>query len=216
MQGHIEVGPRIPGRGQPHDLLLRAGRPGVRGRVRHRRRGHVPGPRPAPAHDRGLALHGARHAQLHVHHDVARARAERARRRAGGARGAAALSEARAGPPALRRPGAGGADRRRSAPLPDAREGRPDARRPLRRARARDRRTAAVGARRTGDLRAADRPLRRAPADAARRSSTTIPKSCAPRRGCRARRSATCARWPSTSSPASSSSSAWTSSPTRT
>ena len=56
--------------------------------------------------------------------------------------------------------------------------------------------------------------LRRAPADARRRSSPTTPKSCAPRPACRARRSATCARWPSTCSPASSSSSAWTSSPT--
>ena len=56
MQGHIQVGPRIPGRGQPHDVLVRAGRPGVRGRVRHRRRRHVPRPRAAPAHDRGVAL----------------------------------------------------------------------------------------------------------------------------------------------------------------
>ena len=42
-------------------------------------------------------------------------------------------------------------------PLPDARDGRPEPRRPLRRARARDRRPAALRARRARDLRAPDR-----------------------------------------------------------
>ena len=41
----------------------------------------VPGPRPAPAHDRGLGVHEARHADVHVRVDVGRAGAQRARRR---------------------------------------------------------------------------------------------------------------------------------------
>ena len=49
------------------------------------------------------------------------------------------------------------------------------------------------------DLRAAARALRRAPADAARRSSTTTPRSCARPSASRARRRASCARSPSTS-----------------
>ena len=83
-----------------------------------------------------------------------------------------ALSEAR-GPPArglahLRRadPVLAGSSTR-SARCGDARDGPPRPRRPLRRPRARDRRPAALGAGRPGDLRAADRPLRRPPADAA-------------------------------------------------
>ena len=41
----------------------------------------LPRPRAAPAHDRVLRLHQARHADVHVRVDVRRARAERARRR---------------------------------------------------------------------------------------------------------------------------------------
>ena len=70
----------------------------------------------------------------------------------------------------------------------------------LRRARALDRRPAALGARGARDLRAPDRALRRPPAHAARRSSPTTPKSCAPPPGSRGPRSASCARWPSTCS----------------
>ena len=73
--------PRVPRDRPQHLLLVRARRPGVRGRVRDRRPGLVPGPRPAPADDRVLRVHEARHADVHVRVDVGRAGAERARRR---------------------------------------------------------------------------------------------------------------------------------------
>ena len=97
-----------------------------------------------------------------------------------------------------RRPGARAAARRRVGE-PDARRARPR-RRPLRRARARDRRPAAVGQRRARDLRAAARALRRRRADAAADPRRRPRASCAPPRACRGRRSRSCARWPSTSS----------------
>ena len=74
-------GPRVPEHRPQHELLLRARRPGVRGRLRGRRAGGVPRSRAAAAHDRVLVLHQARHADLHLRRDVRRARAERARRR---------------------------------------------------------------------------------------------------------------------------------------
>ena len=46
----------------------------------------LPGPRAAPADDRVVVVHAARHADLHVHLRVGRAGAERARRRVGGPR----------------------------------------------------------------------------------------------------------------------------------
>ena len=64
-------------------------------------------------------------------------------------------------------------------------------------------------------LGAAARALRRAHADPARRSWPTIPRSCAPRPGCRAPRSRSCATSPSTSSPARWCSRSSTSCPTR-
>ena len=42
--------------------------------------GPVPRPRAAPAHDRVVRVHPARHAQLHLHPDVAEARGGRTRR----------------------------------------------------------------------------------------------------------------------------------------
>src|SRR4051795_9092459 len=77
--------PLLPRRRQPHHLLLRPRRPGVRRRLRHRRRGRVPRPGPAPAHDRGLQLHAARHAFVHLHRRIGGARPQRARRRSVGA-----------------------------------------------------------------------------------------------------------------------------------
>ncbi len=92
--------------------------------------------------------------------------------------------------------------------------GAPGSQRPLRRARARNNGPAALGEGRRVDLRPPDHPLRRAPADAARRSSRTTRKSSARPRASRARRSPTCAPSPSTPSPANWSSTAWVSSPT--
>ena len=109
----------VPDGRQPHDLLLRARRPGVRRRLRHRRRRRVPGPRAAPAHDRVLGLDRARHAELHLPAHVGRARARRARRRAGAGRAGARRPRLRGMP----RPGAGtrtpvGWDPRRGARPP--------------------------------------------------------------------------------------------------
>ncbi|CAA9470675.1 MAG: Coproheme decarboxylase HemQ (no EC), partial [uncultured Solirubrobacteraceae bacterium] len=70
----------VPRGGQPHDLLVRPGRPGVRRGLRHGRRRGVPGPRPAPAHHRRVGLHAARHAELHVHPHLRGARGQRPRR----------------------------------------------------------------------------------------------------------------------------------------
>ena len=67
------------------------------------------------------------------------------------------------------------------------------------RARARDRRPAALGARGARDLRAPARALRRPAADARSRSWPTSPTSCASPSASRAPRRPTCARWPSTS-----------------
>ena len=63
--------------------------------------GRLPRPRPAPAHDRGVGLHAARHAELHLHRHLGRARAER---RSTASRSRAALRAPRAmTPPRLRR-----------------------------------------------------------------------------------------------------------------
>src|SRR3954471_11922054 len=73
--------PRVPADRSQHLILLRAGRSGVRRRVRGRRPGGVPRPGAEAAHDRELALHQARHADLHLRLVLGRARAQRARRR---------------------------------------------------------------------------------------------------------------------------------------
>ena len=203
------------------------------------------------AQHRGLPLHGPRHAELHVHRDVAPAalnaldgepvalaaalldavgrawpgRDRRARRRRGagpGGQGAGTRGgEGRGGGAPRgarahlrrRRPGAGGADRRGRA-LPTHRRG----------ARTAMTTTAPWCARSPASSSRCSPPGRSMagspPASATARprpgrSSTTTPKSCAPQPGSRGRRRPTCVRWQSTCSPGSSSSSAWTSSPTR-
>ena len=74
--------PRVPDDRPQHELLVRARRPGVRRRLRDGRAGHLPRPRPATAHDRGVGLHEARHADLHVRGLLGGARAQRPRRHA--------------------------------------------------------------------------------------------------------------------------------------
>ena len=100
-------------------------------------------------------------------------------------------------------------------PLPDGAGRARPARGPLRRARAHDRGPAALGARGARDLAQADRALRRPHADAAGDPGRRSRRRCAPPRASRAPRSSTCARSPSTWSPASSSSTASPSCPTR-
>ena len=78
MQEHIKVGKRVPGHRPQHVVLVRARRPGVRRRLRGRRPGALPRPRAAAAHDGGLRVHEARHADVHVRVDLGRARALRA------------------------------------------------------------------------------------------------------------------------------------------
>ena len=81
MQEHIKVGREYPVRRPQHELLVRARRPGVRGRVRDRQPGRLPRSRAAAAHDRVELLHAARHADVHLHLVLGRAGARRARRR---------------------------------------------------------------------------------------------------------------------------------------
>ena len=78
MQEHIKVGREFPSVDLNTSLLVRARRPGVRRRVRDRRAARLPRPRAEAAHDGVLALHEARHADLHVHLRVGRAGAGRA------------------------------------------------------------------------------------------------------------------------------------------
>ena len=73
MQDHIRVGKEYPMVDNHTIVLLRPRRPGVRRRVRHRRRRRVHGSRPPAAPDRGLGLHRARHAELHLHPHLGRA-----------------------------------------------------------------------------------------------------------------------------------------------
>ena len=124
-----------------------------------------------------------------------------------------ARSERRA--PAPGRSGPRGADRRLRRPAARGAGLARPARGPLRRARAHDRGPAAVGARGARDLAPADSRASTAARRRRRRSSPTTPTSCASRRASRAPRSPTCARSPSTCSPASSSSTASRSCPTR-
>ena len=80
LQGHAGAHPhrpRVPADRPQHELLVRARRPGVRRRVRDRRARRLPRPRAAPAHDRGLRLHQARHPDLHLRLDLGRARPRR-------------------------------------------------------------------------------------------------------------------------------------------
>src|SRR4051812_37311485 len=88
--------PRVPADRPQHELLVRARRPGVRGRVRDRRPRLVPRPRAASAHDRVLVLHQARHADVHLRRVLGRAGVERARRRAAERRGGRVSTELRA------------------------------------------------------------------------------------------------------------------------
>ena len=151
------------------------------------------------------ALHGARHAELHLPGDVAPARAERARRRAGVIRGGPRCLTA-ASPNCAAAIRSWRADRGGRQAAERAR-GTPGHGRPLRRAGAHDRRPAAERERGARDLRAADGALRRPGADAAgdpRRQA----RRAARRRGALAREGrATCARSPSTRSRANWSSS---------
>ena len=71
MQEHIKLGREYPDDRPQHVVLVRPRRPGVRRRLRDRRPRLVPRPRAAPAHDRVVALHAARHA------DASRASARR-------------------------------------------------------------------------------------------------------------------------------------------
>ena len=191
--------PRVPDGRQPHDVLVRPRRPGVRRRVRHRRRRRVPRPRAAAAHDRGVGLHPARHADASPASPTSVERgAQRARRRAPVPSRASSGRAPGGGTQATRRrrsrtcaqptrccARAGRRRRRRSEPGRPAR-----ARRPLRRAGARDRRPAAVDdaprARSTGGCSTSSAAARRR----RRRCSTTTPRRCARRSGCRAPRSA--------------------------
>ena len=158
------------------------------------------------------ALHRARHAELHLHRDVARARARRARRRAASpptprcglavGRSVAEPADPRgARPPARGRPG--------DAPAL-VEDGRPDFERDAPRDQADDHYAALVRSI-VGQQLSIDRRARRSgaallerfdgrAADARSRSSTTTPRSCAPPSASRAPRSASCARWPSTCS----------------
>ena len=73
--------PRVPVGRPQHELLVRARRPGVRGRLRDRQPGRLPRSRAAAAHHRVELLHAARHPHLHLHLVLGRARAGGARRR---------------------------------------------------------------------------------------------------------------------------------------
>ncbi len=77
MQEHIKVGRGVPVDRPQHELLVRARRSGVRGRVRVRRPGRLPRPRAEAAHDRVERVHEARHADLHLHLLLAGARPRR-------------------------------------------------------------------------------------------------------------------------------------------
>ncbi|CAA9471595.1 MAG: Coproheme decarboxylase HemQ (no EC), partial [uncultured Solirubrobacteraceae bacterium] len=72
----------VPEHRPQHVVLVRARRPGVRGRVRDRRAGRLPRPRTAPAHHRGLQLHQARHPHPDLRVLLRGEGAQRARRHA--------------------------------------------------------------------------------------------------------------------------------------
>ena len=73
--------PRVPVGRPQHELFVRARRPGVRGRLRDRQPGRLPRSRAAAADQRVELLHAPRHADLHLHLVLGRARARGARRR---------------------------------------------------------------------------------------------------------------------------------------
>ena len=66
--------PPLPADQHQHDLFVRPRRPGVRGLVRVRRAGRVPGPGARAAAQRVECLHSARHAGLHLHREQRPAR----------------------------------------------------------------------------------------------------------------------------------------------
>ena len=67
MRDHIAMARALPRHRDQHRLLVRTGRPGVRGRLRRGRPGRVPGPRAGAASDRVERLHRVRDADLHLH-----------------------------------------------------------------------------------------------------------------------------------------------------
>ena len=99
------------------------------------------------------------------------------------------------GPPERRRSGARRGDRRDGPHWTSPRGRR--TRRPLRGARTRDRRPAALGEGRAGDLRAADRPLRGRP-PTPQEILAEEPEELRAAAGLSRAKTATCARWPST------------------
>ena len=72
MDVHIKVGHEFPTRPDQHGVLVRPGRPGVRGRVRERLAVRLPGSGDEAPRDAVQRVHPARHPDLHLHRDDAR------------------------------------------------------------------------------------------------------------------------------------------------